>query len=154
MIDTLIFGALSGLMLVLIVYGFNKLQFNIKKNMIESRIERGTVEIIDLRTILTYYSDTESVREEGIKYVNLAETHFPEDQGVNESIFYYFIKSQNFQKAMEKIDFLNDMLPNNPDMLFLKGYCFYQLNEKEKAEEFRQKAISIDSSFKEKEFTK
>jgi tetratricopeptide (TPR) repeat protein len=154
MIGTLITGAIAGLFFYYVGTWSYKMQNNIKKNRIEKRLASGSVGKMDLYLIITYYSNTEKVRNEGVKYVNLSEKHFPEDQELNELIIQYYMKSQNYLKAMEKIDFLIKIFIDNPNLLFAKGLCYYKLVEIEKAEEYRQKAILIDNSFKSKEYNK
>lgn len=152
MIGTLITGAIAGLLFYYMGKGFSKIQHNIKRNSIEKRLASGTVGRMDLYLILSYYSNPKNETSKGIEYVQLSENHYPEDRELNEAIFNYYMETQNYQKAMEKIDKLYDMFPDNPNVLFGKGYCCYKLNEYEKAEEYRQKAILLDISLINKEY--
>ena len=148
MIEVLITGAVGGLLFYFIGSGFNKMQGNIQKNRIEKRLSSGTIERMDLVLALNYYSNSEKIIKEGEKYVILAEQHFPNDREVNEVIFNYFMIAKDYNKAMEKVDEMIEKFPEDAGILFGKGYCLFNLNEKEQAEEFRTRAILLDKSFK------
>ena len=56
------------------------------------------------------------------------------------------IKNNNFIEALNKFENLNSYKKKDPELLSLISFCYYNLNNCIKAEEYISKAIALDSN--------
>jgi len=153
MIEVIILGIISGLIFQFIGNSAYKTKYKYEKNKIAKKMDNGTVERNDLIAMLNYHTNVKKAQGEGLKNVDLAEEKFADDRKVNEAIFAYYIKTRNFKKALNKIEQQLEKTPNDADAIFAKGICLFKLGNTDEAMIYRDKAIKIDQSFSNRNYS-
>lgn len=153
MVGTIIGGLFAGLIFYFIGTSINKAKHKSLKNRIAKKMESGTVEKDDLIGMLNYHTNVKKAQGEGLKYIDLAEEKFGDDRKVNEAIFTYYTQTGNFKKALNKIEQQLEKTPNDADAVFAKGFCLYKTGNIDEATNCRNKAIEIDKSFSNRNYS-
>lgn len=87
----------------------------------------------------------------GIKMLQDVVKEYPENEEALYNLGYLSIQSGQFQKALGRLEKLTEVNPEHAAGTFYLGYCYSQLNNKEKALEYwnRAKKLDLDPEFQE-----
>ena len=152
MTGIVIIGLLSGILLYIIGRAIKK---SLTKKLVPkliAKINDGIVEKRDIALVINHFANEDTNKEEGERYVKIAEEQFPKERTINQEIFTFYINTKNYTKALSKIEEQLEITPEDADANFAKGHCLNKLERFDEAESYRTKAAEIDNAFSDRKF--
>lgn len=139
--------ALGSLAMQLTAMGFGSITANIKRKKLENKINSGTVEKDDLIWLASYYLEKKDYFK-AESYAKKIYDMFPKDSAPNYLLFNINFSKKDYKSAIPFMEHLlksgNDSAENNHSL----GFCYFLIDENDKANEYRLKAESMNPKLK------
>jgi len=145
--------ALGSLAANLTAMGIGSIKANIKRRKLEDKINSGIIEKDDLIWLSSYYHEKKDYFK-AESYAKKLYEMMPEDSASNYLLFNINFSMKNYKSAIPFMEHLLKLGHDSADNNHTLGFCYFLLEENEKADEYRLKAESMDPKLKKYPYNK